>query len=275
MCVHSPKKMIKMNTKPASGRNAVDRAVAIDQIVADRFLEAIARGTTPDFIDAEIKAADGRMMIGTMLSARSAPNYVGLSAKFMALARYCESRPQLLKHAATLREAGRICATMVALGGSTAEKERVMQVALTDPIERHGLMAQLVRISALPKSEIDVLLPHAVRRTIWATPSNEVVERTMTRARLIHLSLSQGREAEAREAAVELGRDVLAVFMQRAATTESLHVLSQLASILKSLADAGAFIGTNIVSMLEVALEADRAAIEVGGDDPGDCTQPH
>lgn len=275
MCVHSPKKMIKMNTKSASGRNAVDRAVAIDQIVADRFLEAIARGTTPDFIDAEIKAADGRVMIGRLLSARTAPNYVGLSAKFLALASYCEGRPSLQKHSATLREAGRICATMVALGGSVAEKERVVEEALTDPIERNGLTAQLVRISALPKSEIDVLLPHAVRRTIWATPSNEVVERTMTRARLIHLSLSQGREAEAREAAVELGRDVLAVFMQRAGTTESLHVLSQLASILKSLADAGAFIGTNIVAMLEVALEADRAAIEVAGDDPGDRIQPH
>lgn len=264
-----------MNTKPASGRNAVDRSKNIDQIVADRFLEAIARGTTPHFIDAEMKSADSRLLMGTLLSAPSVPDYVGLSAKFLSLASYCEGRPTLRKHAATLREAGRVCAAMVALGGSAAEKERVVEVALTDPIERNGITAQIVRISALPKSEIDDLLPHAVRRRIWATPSNEVVERTMTRARLIHLLLSQGRDVEAREAAVELGRDVLAVFLQRAGTTESLHFRSQLASILKSLADAGAFSGTNIIPMLEVALETDEEAIQVAGDNPGDRVKPH
>lgn len=264
-----------MNTKPTSGRNAADRAAALDQIVADRFLDAIARGTTPDFIDTEMKASESRILIGTLLSAPSEPDYVGLSAKFLALASYCEGRPSLLKHSATLRQAGRVCAIMVALGGSNAEKERVVKVALTDPIERIGLTAQLVWISSLPKSEIEDLLPHAVRRNIWAAPSNEVVARTMTRARLIHLSLSQGREAEARDAAVKLGRDVLAIFLQRVGTTETLQVRRQLASILKSLADAGAFSGTNIIPMLEVALETDQAAIQVAGDDPVDRVKPH
>ena len=53
----------------------------------------------------------------------------------------------------------------------------------------------------------------------------------MTRARLIHLSLSQGREAEAREAAAEFGRDVLAVFLQQAGTPESLPIRGQLMTL--------------------------------------------
>lgn len=259
-----------MNTKPASGRNAVDRSKDLDQIVADRFLEAIARGTTPDFIDTEIKAASGSMKIGTMLAPARAPDYVALAIKFLTLASYCDGRPPLTKHAATLREAGRICAVMIALNGSDAEKTRMTEVALNDPSERHALTAKLLRISALPKEVIDSMLPEAVRRSIWAAPTEEVVVRTMTRARLIHASLSQGREAEAREVAAELGRDVLAVFLQQAATPERLHIRGQLMTIMKSLADAGAFIGTNISAMLEVAFEADHATVHARAAGPAD-----
>ena len=155
-----------MNTKPASGGNAVDRSKDLDQIVADRFLEAIARGTTPDFIDTEIKAASGSMKFGTMLAPARAPDYVALAIKFLTLASYCDGRPPLTKHAATLREAGRICAVMIALNGSDAEKTRMTEVALNDPSERHALTAKLLRISALPKEVIDSMLPEAGRRSI-------------------------------------------------------------------------------------------------------------
>ena len=274
-CVLLPKDIIMMKTNPASGRNAVDCSKVLNQIVADRFLEAIARGTSPDFIDTEIKAANSSMKIGTMLAPSTTPDYVALSIKFLALASYCEARPPLTKHAATLREAGRICAVMIALNGSDAEKARMTEVALNDPSERHALTAKLLRISALPKNVIDSMLPEAVRRSIWAAPTEEVVVRTMTRARLIHVSLSQGREAEAREAAAELGRDVLAVFLQQAGTSESLHIRGRLMTIMNSLTDAGAFMGTNISAMLEVAIEADHAAVRAQGADPADRISGH
>lgn len=163
--VHSPKDTI-MNTKPASGRNAVGCSKDLDQIVADRFLEALARGTTPDFIDTEIKAANVCMKIGTLVAPGTTPDYVALSTKFLTLASYCDGRPPLTKHAATLRQAGRICAVMIALNGSDAEKTRMTEVALNDPSERHALTAKLLRISSLPEEVIDSMLPEAVRRRI-------------------------------------------------------------------------------------------------------------
>lgn len=97
----------------------------------------------------------------------------------------------------------------------------------------------------------------------------------MTRTRLIHVSLSQGREDEAREAAAELGRDVIAVFLQQAGTPECLHIRGQLMTFMNSLADAGAFSGTNISAMLEVAFEADHATVRAQGPDPADRVSGH
>lgn len=68
--------------------------------------------------------------------------------------------------------------------------------------------------AAQPEDALSPALPDR----IWSVPSEEVVSDAMQRAKAIHRGLEQGREADAREAALVLAKDVLGLLLLRCRT---------------------------------------------------------
>lgn len=113
------------------------------------------------------------------------------------------------------------------------------------------------------------VLSPALHTCIWSAPSEEVVSEAMQRAKAIHRALEQGHQADAREAALALAKDVLGLLLLRCRTVESLHVRRRIHSIMHSLGAAGAFEGSYVLALVATAKMADEAQGQVLGSTPG------
>ena len=256
---------VKTKTDPTSpDREEQDH---YDAGLSDRFMSAAGNRSVAGFMDEEAVAEGIMTQFGTLITQVSPPRYAKLAAKFFYLAGYCESRPALAEYEPILRLGARTCAIMTALVGSTADQERLRRQVLEDPRESDSFMRHMLQLASLTPEDRDHALTSAVRRAVWSEPTDDCLKRTAVRASLIHSLLERGAEPEAKTAAIELGRDVLGVMLRSERTEEGLFMRNRLATIMRSLRDAGALGGTNIITLVEAALDVDTAHVRAVGHD--------
>lgn len=238
-----------------------------DATLSDRFMHAAGDRSVAGFMDEEAIAEGIMTQFGTLITQVSPPRYAKLAAKFFYLAGFCESRPALAEYEPVLRLGARTCALLTALVGSAADQERLRQQVLGDPREHGSVLRHMLQLASLTPEDRDHALTSAVRRAVWSEPTDDCLKRTSVRASLIHTLLERGAEAEAKTAAIELGRDVLGVMLRTERTEEGLFMRNRLATIMRSLRDAGALAGTNIITLVEAAIDTDTAHVRAVGHD--------
>lgn len=238
-----------------------------DAALNDRLMSAAHHQRVNEFMNEEAEAEGVMTQIGALITKVSPPRYGQLAAKFFHLAGLCEARPKLKEYEQTIRLGARTCAVLTALVGTREAQDRLRQQIADDPAERNGLTGHMLHMAAMTPDERDQALITAVRREIWARPTDDCLQRTMVRARLAHALLESGHEADAKRNALELGRDVIGAMLHCERTEEGLLLRNRLATVMRSLHDAGALEGTNIIALVEAALDADTALVRAVGPD--------
>jgi hypothetical protein len=255
----------KTKASPASpGR---EKENEYDAAVSDRLMGAAHRKAVPEFLTEEALAEGVMTQFGVLLTQVSVPRYAKLSAKYFHLARLSETRPSLKEYEPIIRLGARTCAVLTALVGTPEEQDRLRRQIADDPAERDSLTRHMLRMAAMTPDERDQAITSATRREIWARPSSDCLERSMIRARLVHALLESGHEADAKRDALELGRDVIGAMLHCERSEEGLFQRNRLAAVMRSLRDAGALEGTNIITLVEAALDADTALVRAVGPD--------
>lgn len=254
-------------TKPSPASPAREKENEYDAAVGDRLTDAAHRQLVPEFLTEEALAEGVMTQFGALLTQVSAPRYAKLSAKYFYLAGLCKTRPSLQEYEPIIRLGARTCAVLTALVGTPEEQDRLRQLIANDPAERESLTRHMLRMAAMTPHERDDAITSATRREIWARPSGDCLERTMIRARLVHALLESGHEADAKRDALELGRDVIGAMLHCERSEEGLFMRNRLATVIRSLRDAGALGGTNVVALVEAALDIDTAHVRAVGPD--------
>lgn len=250
--------------KPSHFREKQDE---YDAAVSDRLMSAAHQNSVPEFLTEEALAEGVMTQFGALLTQVSAPRYAKLAAKYFFLAGLCEARPTLKEYEPVIRLGARTCAILTALVGTPGEQEHLRQQIADDPAERNSLARHMLRMAAMTPEDRDLAITSAARREIWARPSDDCLQRTMVRAKLVHTLIEQGHEADAKRSALELGRDVVGAMLHCERTEEGLFVRNRLATVIRSLRDAGVLDGTNVVVLVEAALDSDAALVRAVGPD--------
>lgn len=259
-------RMTNKTDKPSSSQ-AREKEDEYDASVSDRLMGAAHRQLVPEFLTEEALAEGVITQFGALLTQVSVPRYAKLSAKYFYLAGLCETRPSLKEYEPIIRLGARTCAVLTALVGTPEEQDRLRQQIADDPHERDSLTRHMLRMAAMTPDERDQAVTSATRREIWARPTDDCLQRTMVRARLVHSLVEQGHEAEAKRSALELGRDVIGAMLHCERTEEGLFLRNRLAAVIRSLRDAGILEGTNVVVLVEAALDSDTALVRAVGPD--------
>lgn len=264
-----------------SETTTLDHAASLTKDLQDRFLKAIAKGSLASFIDDEGKADGARTQIGTVAAGIvSIPALHGTAIRLFAMARLAEGRDDLSSHGPLLREGARLAAAMVALlpntEGTRRQKQAILEAIRHDGWEKKASLLIGLLDASLSVPDGVTVMPVAGAAEIPHDEDEGVfVRRMMSQAIAAHRCLSTGHETTAAMLARRTIGEVLAFHGGMATTLEALANRKQLRAVVAGLFDAGLCPNTNVLAMLDAALERELARIaSLEGDDPDNHLGP-